>query len=241
MIISTLDTAAIVDRATNLGYKKVRPLIVQSELSDRNILCQGVINPTVVNAEDRISNSPYAQASWYFRPYMNTSVTEDGSDSSNPFAGKVEVTSHSKDGSESYEPSAAFIGSTTNVYALVTSIDSHIIDTVLSRGYLEYFEDKIVEKAYKNPRNVEILEHIDGETKRHYFQGIIFVGDGKYIFISDEEWPDEKFIKKDTQDFGDYVITTMWTRKYSNTITKNETEHNAKIKELKESGLWFTY
>ena len=201
-------------------YQKIRPVIVYPGIGDRNILCQGVINPTVFNAEDRISNSPYAQASWYFRPYMNTSVTEDGSDSSNPFAGKVEVTSHSKDGSESYEPSAAFIGSTTNVCVLVTSIDSHIIDTVLSRGYLEYFEDKIVEKAYKNPRNVEILEHIDGETERHYFQGIIFVGDGKYIFISDEKWPDEKFIKKDTQDFGDYVITTMWTRKYSNTITK---------------------
>lgn len=52
-----------------LKYRSVRPLIVYPNLYDRRIVCQGVLNPTVFNAQDRISNSPYAQPSWYFRPY----------------------------------------------------------------------------------------------------------------------------------------------------------------------------
>lgn len=51
-------------------YKKVRPLIVFPNKYDREVICQGVLNPTMFNAEDRKSNSPYSQPSWYFRPYV---------------------------------------------------------------------------------------------------------------------------------------------------------------------------
>lgn len=51
-------------------YKRIRPVVVYPTIGDRSVLCQGVLNPTVFNAMDRIDNSPYAQASWYFRPYM---------------------------------------------------------------------------------------------------------------------------------------------------------------------------
>lgn len=51
-------------------YKKVRPLIVFPNKYDREVICQGVLNPTMFNADDRIDNSPYSQPSWYFRPYV---------------------------------------------------------------------------------------------------------------------------------------------------------------------------
>ncbi len=56
-------------------YKRVRPVIVFPNVSERNILCQGVINPTVFNVEDRLNSTPFSQASWCFRPH-----TVDNSD-----------------------------------------------------------------------------------------------------------------------------------------------------------------
>lgn len=58
-------------------YKRVRPVVVFPTIGDRTILCQGVLNPTVFNVEDRVNNSPYAQASWFFRPYNNGSIEQD--------------------------------------------------------------------------------------------------------------------------------------------------------------------
>ena len=49
-------------------YKKVRPVVVYPSPTDRTIICQGVLNPTMFNVADRISNSPFAQSSWFFRP-----------------------------------------------------------------------------------------------------------------------------------------------------------------------------
>lgn len=51
-------------------YKKIRPVIVFPTIGDRSVVCQGVLNPTLFNVQDRVDNSPFAQASWYFRPYM---------------------------------------------------------------------------------------------------------------------------------------------------------------------------
>ena len=54
----------------NLGYKKIRPLVVLPKEHEREVICQGVINPTVYNIEKRINNQPYSQASWFFRPII---------------------------------------------------------------------------------------------------------------------------------------------------------------------------
>lgn len=51
------------------SYMRIRPVIVYPNIQDRTIVAQGVVNPTVFNIEDRMDNSPYAQASWFFRPY----------------------------------------------------------------------------------------------------------------------------------------------------------------------------
>lgn len=61
-------TNDIVNDLVDAGYIKVRPMVVFPDANDRTIICQGVCCPTVYNVEDRNTNSPYAQASWFFRP-----------------------------------------------------------------------------------------------------------------------------------------------------------------------------
>ena len=59
----------VIDEAISKGYIKARGVMVYPEANDRDIICQGVLNPTVFKYDDRESNSPYAQSSWFFRPF----------------------------------------------------------------------------------------------------------------------------------------------------------------------------
>lgn len=49
-------------------WKEARLMIIQHDFNTRNIIGQGIVSPTVYNVKDRMDNSPYAQASWIFRP-----------------------------------------------------------------------------------------------------------------------------------------------------------------------------
>ena len=57
------------------GYVNIRPLVVYPTLTDRECICQGIVNPTVFNVEDRKTNSPWCQSSWFFRPNSPAQVT----------------------------------------------------------------------------------------------------------------------------------------------------------------------
>lgn len=64
-----------------LGYVRMRGVVVYPTSADRDIICQGIICPTVYNTADRNSNSPYAQSSWFARPFkrsagINNSTTD---------------------------------------------------------------------------------------------------------------------------------------------------------------------
>lgn len=50
------------------GFKKVRPVVVYPSYSDRDVICQGVLCPTVFNINDRFLGRAYAYSSWFFRP-----------------------------------------------------------------------------------------------------------------------------------------------------------------------------
>ncbi|MBO6233326.1 MAG: hypothetical protein J6N78_04625 [Clostridia bacterium] len=54
-------------------YKKIRPVIVFPSLSERRVITQGIINPTIVNLEERDSNTMWCQSSWFNRPIHNNS------------------------------------------------------------------------------------------------------------------------------------------------------------------------
>ena len=58
----------IVIRLTTNGYIGVRGVCVYPTFNDRNIVCQGVVCPTVFNLQDRADNTPFAQSSWFTRP-----------------------------------------------------------------------------------------------------------------------------------------------------------------------------
>lgn len=64
--------SSIISKARSLGYIRARGVIVYPTTSDRDIVCQGILNPTIYKADDRDSNSPYAQSSWFFRPYTKS-------------------------------------------------------------------------------------------------------------------------------------------------------------------------
>ena len=53
----------------NLGYRKVRPVVVFPEPQDRRVICQGVACPTLYTQTMRDKDKNlYAQSSWFFRP-----------------------------------------------------------------------------------------------------------------------------------------------------------------------------
>lgn len=77
------------------SYKKVRPVIVYPTIGDRDVICQGVLNPTVFNVEDRKNGTPFAQASWYFRPYGKKIVSPPGAGNQPLIFGDAEFTHYS--------------------------------------------------------------------------------------------------------------------------------------------------
>jgi len=52
------------------GFKKARLVCCYPNNADRNIIAQGVLNPTVSNTKDKETHSPDFSASWFFRPYV---------------------------------------------------------------------------------------------------------------------------------------------------------------------------
>lgn len=59
---------SIKEELKKVGVRKLRTCVVFPSIYDRDIICQGVLNPTVYNGLYRSKNAPYAQASWFFRP-----------------------------------------------------------------------------------------------------------------------------------------------------------------------------
>lgn len=76
----------VVTKLRKEGYRKVRPVVVYPKPWERNIYTSGLLNPTVYNVKDRASNAPFAQSSWFLRPFSPidlTSLTLDGLSASN--------------------------------------------------------------------------------------------------------------------------------------------------------------
>lgn len=59
------------------GYKRIRGLVVHPTLTDREVVAQGMLCPTVFNMSDRFSNSPFSQASWFSRPSLQFDINKN--------------------------------------------------------------------------------------------------------------------------------------------------------------------
>lgn len=80
-----LNNSDIINKLLKDGYIKIRPVIVYPTINDREIICQGILCPTVYNVSDRFGNSPFAQSSWFIRPnapFDETKAFNYSSDSS---------------------------------------------------------------------------------------------------------------------------------------------------------------
>lgn len=66
----------------NAGFVNVRPLVVYPDINDREVICQGVVCPTVYNVKNRSRNAPYVQSSWFIRPESPFSAETFCADSS---------------------------------------------------------------------------------------------------------------------------------------------------------------
>lgn len=63
------------------GFIQVRPMVVFPEEHRRNVIAQGVVNPTVFNLGWRktseTNNTPFAMASWFFRPFYHGTLANE--------------------------------------------------------------------------------------------------------------------------------------------------------------------
>lgn len=60
---SATDVAAL----RNLGFRRIAPVVVYPNVIGRRVIAQGLASATVATYNDRESNSPFAQSSWFFR------------------------------------------------------------------------------------------------------------------------------------------------------------------------------
>lgn len=76
---STSMSQEIVKLAVAQGFVRVRGVVVYPSATDREVVAQGILCPTVYNLSDRFTNSPYAQASWFSRPYLGVDIANPSS------------------------------------------------------------------------------------------------------------------------------------------------------------------
>ncbi len=64
---STL-SSNIIEAVRDAGYIKAIPVVCYPEISDRLVVAQGIVNPTIFIGKQRKDSEVYAQASWNMRP-----------------------------------------------------------------------------------------------------------------------------------------------------------------------------
>mgnify|MGYP007101827297 FL=1 len=88
-------------------YKRARPVVVYPDIAHRRVICQGVVNPTVFNVEDRANNSPFVQSSWCFRPYDTLQKNTE--------TGSIECSKGKSVEYRHYKPIKSMTGTTENI------------------------------------------------------------------------------------------------------------------------------
>ena len=72
--------STIKSQISDLGFKKMRGIVVLPESYERKIIAQGMLCPTIYNPEDRESNNPYSQSSWFLRPNIPYQINDEEED-----------------------------------------------------------------------------------------------------------------------------------------------------------------
>lgn len=172
------------------SYKKIRPVIVYPTVGERAVLCQGVVNPTVFNVADRLDNSPFAQSSWYFRPYMVNLEDKEDDPVESPASRFTDGCTYA-DVTTYNEANNAFIvnalgnSALTSYSIVICNIPERYRDETFKRKYLKYRRIFYVEKRNNNG-SYEIVTTDYPELgynymntpydKKFYFDKALFIG-----------------------------------------------------------------
>lgn len=142
----TLSDRNIISRLNELGYKKIRAVVVYPSASERDCICQGILCPTVYNVGDRYGNAPFAQSSWFTRPNAAFNIWSPASDPTGDWDDRV---------SPNVKSIESRSGATTNdTFYMKTGKVVEIHDVVNSGAYAEFRHDFPIPSA--NRRNAEI-------------------------------------------------------------------------------------
>lgn len=68
-------TESTYNSLVDMGYKRIRGVIVYPEDVDKKVLAQGILCPTVYNEEERKNNNPHVKSSWFLRPNLTQDFT----------------------------------------------------------------------------------------------------------------------------------------------------------------------
>ena len=70
----------------NQRIRKIRPVCVFPSVFERNVICQGILCPTVYNVSDRVTGKTFSYGSWFSRPFAPSDLNKvyDRTDPSNP-------------------------------------------------------------------------------------------------------------------------------------------------------------
>ena len=78
------------------GVRRFRTCIVFPKAAERNVICQGVLCPTVFGVSNRRINSPYAMSSWFFRPATDLAHLSKDENDADPYKGASIQFQHNK-------------------------------------------------------------------------------------------------------------------------------------------------
>lgn len=212
-VVGLVQASASVDLTKlNIDYskvKRVRPLVVYPSIGERSVICQGVVNPTVFNAEDRATNSPFAQASWFFRPY-NAGTIYDNTEHKKYNIDDY-ITVEQKSGTSAPSDDSNFSGHTVTMYTATV----HRTLAESTSNNIHYYTE-ITTKAVNNDK-VNVVGPNDSKKVEYItYDGFIQIDDNYQILFRKDPWPDVMEYTFGPHQFtpGSSIMVTQTTKTY---------------------------
>nr|DAG94142.1 MAG TPA: stabilization protein [Crassvirales sp.] len=141
--------ANVIQMALDQGFIRVRGVVVYPSLTDREVIAQGILCPTVYNVGDRFSNSPFAQASWFSRPNLAFDITKNQSNWTGLSGSWTD-----------YANSKAAVIKNTNVNLTVDGGATYLIDIVNKGAWAEFRHNKPIPNNWERGAEIQCLANV---------------------------------------------------------------------------------
>lgn len=143
----------VIQAAVSQGFTRVRGVVVYPSLTDREVVAQGILCPTVYNVGDRFSNSPFAQASWFSRPNLAFDIDHN----QNNWTGLTSSWSN-------YANSKAAVIRNTNTILTIDpgtpSAKTTLIDIVNKGAWAEFRHNRPIPNNWERGSEIQCLANV---------------------------------------------------------------------------------